>query len=275
MSAPNQTMFGLQPQRPLGVPPEQQERDRGPDVDWSMAGVAALIAVAIHAGLAIAIFIASSGDSSHKGSEEYVAINAGLAIKSKSTSGQKSRLPQKEVAKKSRPDAPGIVRDEKLKTPEDKTKDKDDPDPLDDLSFEEIAKKNRKDLPAGDTASTTGTGSDDVNEEGDPNGSEFGTLLKAEGDPYVGELVGRMKKNFEYPKLVDQTVEVWGCVKLDGSGKLLDRQLDPGRSEGPAPFVSAVRKALDETTDMEQPVPDHLKKQLVGKFVCTNFKSGD
>src|SRR6185369_12872971 len=93
---------------------------------------------------------------------------------------------------------------------------------------------------------------DEENQEGADDGSEFGTLERAQGDPYVGELIGRMTVNFTVPSVItDQGLETWGCVKLDAEGKVVDWAVDPDHKSKSHAFNSAVEKRIHETTDMD------------------------
>ncbi len=106
------------------------------------------------------------------------------------------------------------------------------------------------------------------------NGSEFGTLEDDKGDPYVGELIGRMTTDFGVQSMVTtKGLETWGCVRIDGSGHIIDRSIDPEHKSRSYPFNSAVEERLRIATDMDKPVPAHLKKMLIGKFVCATFRN--
>ena len=205
--------------------------------------------------------------------EQVTTIEAGLAIKSKSASGKKSKLPQKDVAAKVKaPTAPGVAMDPNAKA--DPTKKKDDqyipPDKQDPNSvFDKF-----RNVDTGDASAIADKGADNENVQGAADGSEFGTLDKAVGDPYVGELVGRITKDFTVPSVVtEEGLETWGCVKLKEDGKIDEWKIDPDHKSTSHAFNSAVEDKLKNTTDMEQPVPDHLKSLLVEQFACVKFKS--
>ena len=204
--------------------------------------------------------------------EKYTTIEAGLATKQKSTTKKKSKLPQKDVAQKVKPpEAPGIATDPNAAP----SKKKDEPEeyiPPDKQDPNSVFDKFRN-VDTGEQASTDGVGEDQENVQGDPEGHEFGTLDKAKGDPYVGELIGRMIKDFTVPSVVTETgLETWGCVKLEEDGKIKDWKIDPDHKSKSHAFNSAVEDRLKQTTNMEQPVPDHLKKLLVEQYACVKFK---
>lgn len=241
-----------------------------------------VLGVAVTFGLHVLVFggfaLAAHFDGKHTerkatlAEEKYETIEAGLAIKSKSTNKKKSKLPQKDVAEKVKPPtAPGVVNDPNAAP--DTTKDKPEeyipPDKQDPASvFDKF-----RNVDTGHQASTDGAGEDQENVQGADDGHEFGTLDKAKGDPYVGELIGRMIKDFTVPSVVTETgLETWGCVKLEEDGKVKDWKIDPDHKSGSHAFNSAVEDRLKQTTDMEEPVPDHLKRLLVEQYACVKFK---
>jgi hypothetical protein len=260
----------LGPVRPM---PPRQEGDL-----WGYGAIFAVVVVGalVTASLVGAHFDKKKIEERNKlGDEQYQTIEAGLAIKKKSTSGKKSRLPQKDVAPKVKPpQAPGIATDPNAK-PSDEKKDKKDEEyiPPDKRDPSSVFDKYRN-VDTGETAPTDGqSGGDDENVEGQEDGSEFGTLERAKGDPYVGELIGRMTKDFTVPSVVTETdLVTWGCVRLAPDGKIKDREIDPDHKSRSHAFNSAVEDRLKKTTDMEQPVPEHLHKLLVEQYACVPFK---
>lgn len=249
------------------------EMRRGSNTRAQVWGV--VVTLFLHAAIAGAIFFMNEIDRSHvekQKEEPYTAIEAGLAIKQKSQAGKKTPLPQKDVAAKVKPpDAPTVSKNaEAVPKDEPKKEKKPDPAPAQDTDAKSIFDKYRR----VDTGETQGGEKQDQNQIGDPNGSEFGTLERAKGDPYVGELIGRMVTDFVVPSVVsDQGLTTFGCVKLDADGKITDRAIDPDHKSRSHAFNSAVEERLKLTTDMEKPVPSHLKKMLVGKFVCATYTS--
>lgn len=245
------------------------------DRDLVWAGIAMTVGLHIVVGVGVAVAGYFDGKSTVRkatlAEEQYQTIEAGLAIKKKST-GKKSSLPQKDVAPKvKQPDAPGVVTN--ADAPPDPNKKKDDeytpPDKQDPSSvFDKF-----RNVDTGEQASADTTAKDSENVEGAADGHEFGTLDKAKGDPYVGELIGRMTKDFTVPSVVTETgLETWGCVKLEASGKMDEWKIDPDHKSRSHAFNSAVEDRLKQTTDMEQPVPDHLKPLLVEQYACVKFK---
>jgi len=206
--------------------------------------------------------------------EEPVAIEAGLAFKSKSTGGKKSKLPQKELAPKIKPpDVEGIARNpDAVPKPDEPKKPKDrTPVPPEKVDPNSVFAKYR-DKETGETK--TGEQRSDDTKQGAEDGSDFGTLERAKGDPYVAELIGRMTVDFTVPSVVtEEGLVTWGCVKLEDDGKVADRKIDPDHKSGSHAFNSAVWERLKQTTDMEAPVPGHLKSMLVGKFVCATYRT--
>jgi len=246
--------------------------------------VAIGLAVALHALLLVGGYLAGQREVSAKsskgslGEQELQHIEAGLAVKSKSTKGRKTKQPQKDVARKISPNDVVVSKDDQAK-PEDKDKPKDEkPKPEDEIDPEAIFKKHREGAegtPTTDPA-VAENGSDEESKAGQADGSEFGRLEKAKGDPYVGELVGRMTVNpeLEVPSTVPegQGLVTYGCIKLRADGSIANRQLDPdSKSNNPA-FNSAVLRRLQQTTDMEQPVPENLRDMLVEKWACVPYR---
>jgi hypothetical protein len=232
------------------------------------------VTIALHAAVGIVVVVMNAHEQNRVAKIEeppYQAIEAGLAIKKKSTSGQKSKLPQKELTQKvAPPEAPKIASNPDV-VPSTEKKDKKPPPPPDAVDPKSVFDKYRK-MDTGQTAGDKST--DESNEEGSDDGSEFGTLERQKGDPYVGELIGRMITDFVVPSVVsDQNLKTWGCVKLDESGKIVDRAIDPEHKSRNHAFNSAVEERLKLTTDMDKPVPNYLKAMLVGKFVCATYTS--
>ena len=209
--------------------------------------------------------------------EQFQHIEAGLAVKSKSSKGRKSKQPQKDVKRKISPNDVVVSKDEQAK-PEDKDKKKDEPKPDEELDPEAVFKKHREGAegtPTEDPA-VAENGADEESKAGQTNGSEFGRLDQAKGDPYVGELVGRMTVNpeIEVPSTVPEgtKLETDGCVKLSPDGKIANIQLWPENKSSNAAFNSAVLRRLKETTDMEQPVPANLRDMLVENWACVPYR---
>jgi hypothetical protein len=222
--------------------------------------------------------VEKKGTKASLGEQELQHIEAGLAVKSKSTKGRKTKQPQKDVARKISPNDVVVSKDDKAK-PEDKDKPKEEkPKPEDEIDPEAIFKKHREGAegtPTPDPA-VAENGGDEESKEGQADGSEFGRLEKAKGDPYVGELVGRMTVNpeLEVPSTVPEGsgLVTYGCLKLSPDGKIANVQLDPDSKSGNSAFNSAVLRRLKQTTDMEQPVPENLRDMLVEKWACVPYR---
>jgi hypothetical protein len=269
------TSLGMQAVGRTPMPPPDLPSGELRRGDGKAAAYGAVITLVLHLGVAAAIFVMNEIDRSHvqkQTEEKYTSIEAGLAIKKKAQEGKKSALPQKDVAPKVKPpEAPGIAKNPDVVPKEDK-KEKPTPQyvPPDATQAKSIFDKYRHT----DTGATSGGDHSDQSQAGDENGSEFGTLERAKGDPYIGELIGRMTTDFIVPTVVsDQSLLTWGCVKLDDGGKITDRKIDPEKKSRSYAFNSAVDERLKRTTDMDKPVPSHLKKMLVGKFVCATYTS--
>jgi hypothetical protein len=107
-------------------------------------------------------------------------------------------------------------------------------------------------------------------ETGSATGSEWGTAAEAKGDPYVGELHGRIKAVWKVPSLETGAGEALGCVRLASEGRIVDRRL--WKPSGNANLDRSVDQALRDATDMDVPVPEHLLHLLTKKGICFRFK---
>src|SRR5947207_3009930 len=130
--------------------------------------------------------------------DDYHPIEAGLAIKSKS-SGKKSSLPTKDVQQKVKPpDGPTVATDPTKAEKVDPKKKDQTYTPPDAVDPKSVMDKYRN-MDTGTAFSKDNKAPDESNQAGAADGSEYGTLDKAKGDPYVGELIGRMTKDFTVP----------------------------------------------------------------------------
>ena len=237
------------------------------------------LTVAIHVGVAGVVWGMNRYEQSHaekkaKRDNAPVAIEAGLAIKKKSKAGKKSKLPQKDVTQKVKPpDAPGIATNpDVVPDPDKPRKDKPDYVPPELRDPSSVFDKYRNKPTVGDPTTVGAGGGDDENREGKDDGSEWGTLAEAKGDPYVGELVGRLKQNWIVPTLVtDEGLVAQGCVRLDETGKIVDREVPAEYKSRDRTFNRAVELALKESSDMDKPVPAHLEDLLTVKGICVKF----
>lgn len=206
-------------------------------------------------------------------SDQVVVIEAGLAFKKKERRGRRSRLPQKEQAPKVKPQDVSVTRDATAK-PE--TRDKKERAPADKLDPESVFDKYRNVETVGDSANVGSGGGDDVDQEGSDLGSEWGTLDQAKGDPYVGELVGRMTQNppITVPSVVPrgEGLETYGCVRLAPDGSIVGRVVPDEHKSANRVFNRAVEERLKITTDMDRPVPAHLKELLIEKGICVPYR---
>jgi hypothetical protein len=230
-----------------------------------IAGV--IMTVAVHAVLASAMVrssgcaIAGRDPQKPPGFDDAEVIEASLAYRS----AAKKRQPQKKknpmVAP---PDVVGVSHDaDKVPVPPDPDK-PDKPPPPEFIDPKATFNKARDiDLDEAPTES----GQDDSHEEGSADGSEWGTSADARGDPYVGELKGRIP--WEMPTLERGSGVTWGCVRLAPDGKIVDRELR--EKSGNANLDRSVEEALRNASDMEQPVPEHLAVLLTEKGICFRF----
>jgi len=221
---------------------------------------------------AVVVVLLSRGDESgcsggddadaSKRFEDSQTIEASLAFKAVEP---KNRQPQKQKKKKyaSEENAPVIADPDagpRPDTPDHKVAVK--PDEID---IKSVLEKNRPQNP-----DLSSTGAEEVPKEGSTSGSEWGTEKDAKGDPYAGELKGHIHSAWELPALEQGTGEVEGCVKLDKSGKIVDRFVK--KKSGNANLDRSVEVALRQAPDMKEPVPDDLVDLMTVKGICFRFK---
>ncbi len=242
--------------------------------------VAMVTALVAHLGLAGFVWGASRFDHARltaradATADKYEHIQAGLAVRSKSAKGRKTKQPQKDTQRKVAPGDVAVSRDDQKK--DDEKKDEKDPDA--ELDPESVFNKHRdgaEGKPTDDPAAEA-PGGDEETKAGRADGSEFGTLADAQGDPYAGELAGRMSTNpdLEVPSTVPEGtgLETWGCVRLSADGKVADVELDPKHKSDNAAFNSAVLRRVKLTTNMESAVPPNMISQLVEEYLCVPFR---
>ena len=241
--------------------------------------IAISLAVVLHIALGVGVVYAAISESSRLAEraefaeENLVHIEAGLAIRSKSAKGRKTKQPQKDTQRKISPNDVVVAKDDQQK-PDDKKKDDKDPKPEDEIDPEAIFKKHRQGAegtPSEDPAAEQ-PGTDEETTPGRADGHDFGMFDEAKGDPYLGELNGRLHANFEVPSTVPdgQGLRTLGCVRLRPDGKVADFSIED-KSAVPA-FNSAVTRSLRTAPQMEQPVPSHLTAMLVEQLLCFEFK---
>jgi hypothetical protein len=234
--------------------------------DGNLRWLGFVVTVIVHAAVAGAVFgmglvESRRGDRGNKlGDDQYEAIEAGLARRSK-TAKTKSKLPQKDMTQKVKPDVQGVAMDPDKQPTKKDDKPKATPDLVDPSSTFD---KFRSGTSPGEAPDETITG--------DAEGSEWGTLDAMKGDPYVGELIGRMTTNpdLTVPSVVPtgENLETWGCVKLAKSGKIADREIPDEHKSKNRAFNRAVEERLKATTDMDKEAP----AKLVGRWLCVPYK---
>ncbi len=205
------------------------------------------------------------GSDEASGSTDFAqaeTIEASLAFKEVKP---KNKQPQKKKKQKFRPKAEdGASKNEKLKPKVEKPKKETLPVEDDEIDINSILDKNRK-----QDEDLSDTGSDETPVEGSPTGSEWGTEKEARGDPYVGELKGRVYSVWKVPALETGNGKAVGCVRLDKDGAIVDRELKK-RSKN-TNLDRSVEVALKDAPAMDKPVPDALVNLLTVKGICFNF----
>ena len=188
-------------------------------------------------------------------------IEASLAFKEVKP---KNKQPQKKKKRKFRPKEQDGASKVETHKPEQKKKDKRLRPEEDEIDFNSILNKNRK-----QDEDLSDTGSDEMPVEGSAAGSEWGTEKQARGDPYVGELKGRVYSVWKVPALETGTGVAIGCVRLNTDGEIVDRELKE-RSKN-SNLDRSVEVALKDAPAMDRPVPDKLKTLLTVNGICFKF----
>jgi hypothetical protein len=188
-------------------------------------------------------------------------IEASLAFKEVKP---KNKQPQKKKKKKFKPKVEdGASKVEELE-PEKEEKDETIRPDEDEVDYESILDKNRK-----QDEDLSDTGSDEIPVEGSAAGSEWGTEIQARGDPYVGELKGRIYGVWKVPALETGVGVALGCVRLDEDGEIVDRELK--KKSKNSNLDRSVEVALKNAPAMDEPVPDKLKTLLTVNGICFKF----
>jgi hypothetical protein len=203
----------------------------------------------------------SCGGGGNSDFAEAQVIEASLAFKEVKP---KSKQPQKRKKKKFRQKPEdGASRVEEIQ-PKEKKKETMHVDE-DEIDINSVLDKNRK-----QDEDLSDFGSDEeIPTEGQADGSEWGTEKDARGDPYVGELKGRIYSVWKVPTLETGKGLAIGCVRLDADGKIVARELKE-RSKN-INLARSVEVALKDAPDMDRPVPEELKSLLTGTGICFNF----
>ncbi len=233
--------------------------------DKQLQTMGIVVTILLHIGLGSAIAFMDTKDEEKRKvllseRDDFETIEAALAFKAPEA---KKRLPQKKKNPKvAPPPEVGVSRDADAKpVKRDDTK----PPPPD---FVDPTKTFGK-VDDIDLSEEPTEGGEDQ-QVGSPDGSKWGTQAEAKGDPYVGELVGRVYKEWKVPSLEAQTGTAHGCVRLDKDGKIVVRKVE--RKSGIANLDRSVSEALKNASDMEEPVPEHLFNLLTRKGICIAFK---
>ena len=205
------------------------------------------------------------GGSDASGSTNFAqaeTIEASLAFKEVKP---KNKQPQKKKKKKFRPNTDdGASKKDKLDPKDEKPKKDTLPVDEEEIDITSILDKNRK-----QDEDLSDTGSDETPVEGSAAGPEWGTEKDATGDPYVGELKGRVYSVWKVPALETGSGKAVGCVRLNKEGEIVDRELKK-RSKN-TNLDRSVEVALKDAPAMDTPVPDALVNLLTIKGICFNF----
>jgi outer membrane biosynthesis protein TonB len=246
-----------------------------------------VVTVLLHAALVVAAISKMGSESSaapdpSKRFESAVTIEASLAFKEVKPESRQPVKKKKEMYKPPVEEAPVPVPTEKPPVPEapkidtdnvvqqeeppaakEKPKHKIKPRP-DEIDPDSVLDKNRA-----QDEDLSSTGVDEVPKEGSADGSEWGTEKDARGDPYAGELRGRIESVWAVPSVETEGGVAQGCVRLDADGKIVDRAVK--KKSGNATLDRSVELALKKAPDMDEPVPEHLIDLITVKGICFRF----
>lgn len=230
------------------------------------------IAFALHVGVGASLVFAEEGCLAEAGTrdlDEARYVEAALAIKGEAE--EESKQPQKPRERKPAPDSqsePDPMSKDEEREPEPEPEPEEEPEPQEDFDPQEVLDRNRE-LAEDDKIPQEGV---DREELGDIAGSDWGTELDAKGDPYLGELAGRVKAAWRLPSFEKTPdLEAEACVTLEEDGTIDEREIvEPS---GNPTFDRSVALALEEAPDMEEEVPEHLHELLIGeqKRICLTF----
>lgn len=231
--------------------------------------VGASVTVLLHAALVFltvaqgeALGCGGGGGADETSFEQAETIEASLAFKKVSA---KDKQPQKQKKQKFAPVDAIKLSNDASQIPEDRKEDPKIVPREDEIDPTSVLQKNRA-----QDENLSSTGVDELPRDGAEDGSEWGTERDARGEPYVGELKGRIYSAWKVPALETGTGTTVGCVRLDKDGAITDRELKTRSSN--ANLNRSVEEALREAPAMEEPVPDHLVNLLTVKGICFNFK---
>jgi hypothetical protein len=192
------------------------------------------------------------------------AIEASLAYK--------KATPPKQPQKKFRAPDPikqeGVSRDETKQPdpkPPEEPKNKPEQQDLDD-AFRKLQERRNADDPIGKP---------NEDEVGEFDGSQFGFAETSSGDPYFQKLVGDLVAGWEFPEILQAAGEPVGCLRLTKEGKIQDTLFKQKSDNSELNLsveraLAAVQKLRNESP---HPVPTHLLKAAITKWVCFKFKA--
>lgn len=112
-------------------------------------------------------------------------------------------------------------------------------------------------------------------EIGSFDGSQFGYAEESRGDPYFQKLVGDLLEQFEFPEILQDVGQPVGCLRLSAEGKIQDTLLkqksdNSELNDSVERALTAVQKVRNQSPS---PVPTHLLKAAITKWVCFKFQA--
>ncbi len=112
-------------------------------------------------------------------------------------------------------------------------------------------------------------------EPGAFDGSQFGFAEESRGDPYFQALVREVLEQWELPEIAQDSGVLVGCVHLAADGKIKDTLFKEKSAH--SELNDSVERALavvkKQRAESPQPVPNHLLKAAITKWVCFKFRA--
>jgi hypothetical protein len=245
--------------------------------DGDMRLIAGLVTLSVHLVVIGGVWAATTYGSGTRNIADqprtFPVIEAGLARLAQHERGHKTKQAQRVVEHKVAPEGIKVShQDTPIAAP--KPPERKPVPPPEEIDPEAVFNKHREGSTGAIDPASADPGTDEESKAGQVDGSQYGTLDHAQGDPYLGELVGRMTEHYEVPGTVEQglNLRTQGCVKLNEDGSIADSFLDESHKSRSPAFNSAVLRSVKQTSNMGSPVPVHLKKMLMEDGACATFK---
>lgn len=232
--------------------------------DRDMHLVAAIGAVVVTALMVAAPLVYAAKSPTQEGPNlaDLEAIEASLAYKATTPPKQpQKKFREPEIAKPE-----GVSRDE-TKPVTSKPEEPKPKNPDLESEYEKLRRmRSSEDDPIGKPSET---------ELGAFDGSQFGFADESRGDPYFQALVREVLDQWELPEIAQDSGTLVGCVQLAADGKIKDTLFKEKSAH--SELNDSVERALalvkKQRSENPQPVPNHLLKAAITKWVCFKFRA--